>query len=801
MPKKESKKELKKESKKKSNKIDIEGLSLEDPLDYQGLENNFLTNEPYSDNYKKLAEKWSDLPLYKNKEQLYNFFESIVNNQVTLVVSGTGSGKTVIIPRLLLKYFMITNKDSEDPKRFNSNIVATNPKRLSTISNAEYGASMLDVNLGTSVGYKFRGSPDNVVSDEVKLLYATDGILLAQIYGGDVLLSKYQGIIIDEAHERKIPIDLLLYFFKHVLKNRPEFKLIIMSATIDVEVFRKFYQDDGISFGDIEVSGQSNYPIESIYLRPNDKIDLFNYMYVGVNQIMKILDEGKEGDILMFVPMQKDLEIGCSMLRKMCPQKVKMSEKCNSFYCAEVSAAINDELRDLAISKDRYKSLDSNYTRKIVFATNVAESSITLDGIIYVIDTGLEFGGHFDFSKYSQIMEKKYATQSNIKQRMGRAGRTQPGICYHLYTLDKFNSLEKYPLPDIATSNLNSEMISFFKNQKFLSDTVILCSNLITPLSFVQFNSIVKYLHFYNIIKIVKLKNESNDTSEGGNDDSDDSFDITKSYEDSIEENGSTLPFKSMPYSNLANYKSYNKYQGCLTRVGNIINKLQGYNVELGLLAFYGKLLDLPMIYSLVGILSASEYKIDQLVKFPQSIKPNDRYQFINENFPDILNDNYSEHLMFYYLLTNYFELGNNLNLLNSKTFEKVAEHQNFFSKKLDKINKEDYDEINKKYNLIPSEINVDSMEMIEKVYLAIYLAYRYLSIRLSDNGSKPIYKTMNFLENNSNSITFNYGKQINEEESNNYSFGVCTGIFNGYFNCVTLIPNKYSDKFMKYFN
>ena len=795
-PKKDKILETVKETKsKKSKNVNIEGLDLDDPLDFQGLNNNFLTNEPYSEEYKSLAEKWSILPLYQNKEQLKNIIESIHNNQVTLVISGTGSGKTVIIPKLLLKYFIVTNKDKtteEDLKRYNSKIVVTNPKRLTTIYNAEYGSKTLDVNLGVQVGYKFRGSPENTISENTKLLYATDGILLAQIYGGDVLLSEYQGIIIDEAHERKIPIDLLIYFFKHVLKNRPEFKIIIMSATIDAEIFRKFYMSDGITFESVEVSGQSNYPIESIFLRQNDKIDLYNYMYIGVSIILKLLEENKEGDILMFVPMQKDLEIGCSMLRKLCPQRVKMGEICNSFYCAEVSAGISDENRELAVSKDKYKSLDTNFKKKIVFATNVAESSITLDGIVFVIDAGLEFGGHFDFNRYAVIMEKHFTTQAQIKQRMGRAGRTQAGTCYHLYTKEKFETLDKFPKPDISTANLNPEFVSFMKNQKFLSDTIKLCSELITPLTIEQLLSCIKYSHFYNIIKIVKQTKNL----KGGTDDPN-AYDSTD--EDSLD-TYTTLKFADMPYKNIGNYKALDSFQGSLTRLGNIMNQLQGYNIELGLLAFYGKLLDLPMIYSLVGILAASEFKIEQLIKFPHNTKPQDRSAFINQNFQNAINDNYSNHLFFYYILTNYFELGNNLDMLNINTFEKVAENQNFFSKKLDRISQDDYLAINQKYNLIPSEINLDDLDLIEKIYLAIFLAYRFYSIRLADNSSRPFYKTINFSENTNNNVSFDFGKQISKDDANEYSYGVCSGLFNNYFNGVTLIPNKYSDKFMKYF-
>jgi len=797
---------------KTNNDIHIEGLSFDDPLDYMGIDNNFLNNQQYSEKYKILAEAWSQLPLYQNKDKLKDIFHSIINNQVTIIVSGTGSGKTVIIPKLLLKYFMITNKNKindnpEDAARYNSKIVITNPKILTTVYNADYSAATLDVPIGTYVGYKFRGSPDNASGPDVKLLYATDGLLLAQIYSGDVLLSEYQGVIIDEAHERGINIDLLLYFFKHVVRNRPEFKVIIMSATIDVEIFRKFYEDDGITYGHVEISGKSNYPIMSIYMQPNDKINLYNYLSVGISIILKLLEENKEGDILMFVPSVSDLEKGCNDLRTACPNKIKVGDICDSYYCAEISSGTNEENKELAISKDKYKLISPKFNRKIVFATNVAESSITLDGIVYVIDSGLENRFEFNFEKYAQTNQKTFTTQAQIKQRMGRAGRTQPGTCYHLYTEQQFNGFEKYPKPSIATANLNAEFISFMKNQKFLTNTIDLCQHLITPLTPQQLISAIKFSHFNRLFKIVKLNTQNGGNSDSDSvSDSDSTFSLSKednSDEDSLDVSAS-LTFKMIPYEKFNKYDSLSSYQGSLTRLGNIINQLQGYPIELGLLCFYGKLLSLPMVYSLVAILTTSNYNVNSLIRIPNNLKSHEKNTFITENFPNALSDNYSEHLFFYSLLTNYYELGNNLELLNLPVFEKVAEIQNIFSKKLDRINYDDYVAINKKYELIPSDINIDDLELMEKLYFAIFLSYRFNTIRLIDTSVKPLYKTQFFNDNSSVTPSFNFGKQLTNEDANNYSWGICSGIslsdkYTNVNGC-TLIPNKYSEKFIKYY-
>ena len=209
--------------------MDIIKNSIDDILDIKGKNNNFLTNKPYSDEYKELAKKWSILPMYKENKYVKQLFKLLDENQVILLVSGTGSGKTVLVPKFVLKYILA--------KGLNKKVAITNPKILTTVYNAEYAAKTLDVKLGEEVGYKYKGSPPDSASDKSKLLYVTDGLILASILSGDTLLEQYQAIIIDEAHERKVQIDMLLKFLKEVSILRPDFKVIIMSATINAEVF------------------------------------------------------------------------------------------------------------------------------------------------------------------------------------------------------------------------------------------------------------------------------------------------------------------------------------------------------------------------------------------------------------------------------------------------------------------------------------------------------------------------------------------------------------------------------------
>ena len=231
-----------------------------DPLNYNNKNVNFLNNNKYSNEYWNYIKKISQFQIYSDRLKLKELFDLFENKQVILIISGTGSGKTVLIPKLLLKYM----HDKQD----NKITAITNPKILTTINNAEYGAKTLDIKLGQEVGYMFKDV--QIKSDKTKLLYMTDGLVLSMILKKDPLLLNYNSIIIDEAHERQVQIDFLLYFLKQIVIKRPEFKVIIMSATINAEVFKNYYNEENIKYGEMFYPGTPNYSIEQIWL--NKKI-------------------------------------------------------------------------------------------------------------------------------------------------------------------------------------------------------------------------------------------------------------------------------------------------------------------------------------------------------------------------------------------------------------------------------------------------------------------------------------------------------------------------------------------------
>jgi HrpA-like RNA helicase len=420
-------------------------------LDIKGENPNPLTNNPYSDEYKKLAKTWSKFPAYEKAEEILN---EIRNNQVVLIISGTGSGKTVLLPKFALHVL-----------DYNKKIAVTLPKQIIAKSAAEFAAKTLDVVIGEEVGFQYKG--ESKKSNKTKLLYATDGTIVARLLK-DPLLKEFDCVIIDEAHERKVQIDFLLYLLKNVVKNRPEFKLIIMSATVNEDIFKAYFVEE--KFITLNVGAKTNYPIESIFLKEaiNPK-QFLDKGYEIMKEIIKNDDLKKEEshDILFFITSVSEANKICE---KISQDKDIMADN----MCIEVYAGMDQVKQELAQDKSMYKD-KFNKKRKIVLATNVAESSLTIDGIKYVIDSGLELSSYFDPETNTKVLDRKMITHAQAKQRMGRAGRTESGICYHLYTKEDFDkNMERFPEPTIRVSNITREALKFLAIPEINTFTALL---------------------------------------------------------------------------------------------------------------------------------------------------------------------------------------------------------------------------------------------------------------------------------------------------------------------------------------
>lgn len=453
-------------------------------LDVKGENNNPLTDKPYSDEYKKLAQIWSKFPAYEKANEI---IKEIENHQVVLIISGTGSGKTVLLPKYVLHVL-----------NYNKKVAVTLPKQIIAKSAAEFAAKTLDVKIGQEVGYQYKGASEK--SGKTKLLYATDGTIVARLLK-DPLLQEFDAVLIDEAHERKVQIDFLLYLLKNVIIKRPDFKLIIMSATVNEKIFEAYFAQQ--KFITVDVGAKTNYPIESVFL--NKQIDQKEFLDVGYKIMKEIIKKDNleaEGshDIMFFIT-------SVSEANKICEQISQDNEISRDNLCIEVYSGMDAIKQELAQDKELYKE-KFNKKRKIVLATNVAESSLTIDGIKYVIDSGLELSSYYDPEYNCKVLDRKLITHAQAKQRMGRAGRTESGYCYHLYTKEDFDkNMERFPEPTIRVSDITSESLKFLAIPEIESFTNLLdvYSKFIEPPKEIYIRSAHKQLVDFNMLKDDKI--------------------------------------------------------------------------------------------------------------------------------------------------------------------------------------------------------------------------------------------------------------------------------------------------------
>jgi len=445
-------------------------------LDPEGLQLNPLSGEPYQDiyfdpnqpvgehnpTYKFLSSQWSNFPMYDKKEEAINAF---YNNQVVLIISGTGSGKTVLAPKFLLHTL-----------NYQGRIGITNPKRIPTNENALYAAKTLDVPIGKQVGMKYRDSdPKFFSAKDSKLIYCTDGYVLARLQN-DPMLPEFDAIVIDEAHERGIQIDLLLLLLKRLIKLRPEFKLVIMSATVNEKIFVDYFPVNQFKFAVVDAGGKPNFPIEQHFLKKNiNKFDengnILNkdaYIEAAADRAVEILKSTPEGDILVFFPGKGECQDGCLALHKKLEVVNKNANK--KLYCQVLHGATDKDLKELIVNNKKYKELENGrYNRKVIFATEVAESSITFKGLDFVIDAGLSNQNKFYSERNLYALEQKYISKAAHKQRMGRVGRKRPGTCYNLFTEEEYNKFIDYRVAPILQDDISKELLYFLSGKSFVS--------------------------------------------------------------------------------------------------------------------------------------------------------------------------------------------------------------------------------------------------------------------------------------------------------------------------------------------
>jgi len=359
----------------------------------------------------------AELPVVEQREEIAR---AIAAHQVVIVAGETGSGKTTQLPKICL-----------DLGRGREAMIAhTQPRRLAARTVAQRIAQELHSPLGEVVGFQVRFT--DKVSDSTCIKLMTDGILLAEIQR-DRLLRKYDTIIIDEAHERSLNIDFLLGYLKRLLPQRPDLKLIITSATIDVESFSRHF--DGAPI--VEVSGRT-YPVETLYLDAvSDRDQAVKEQICSLVAEIDSGDFGKRGDILVFLSGERDIRELAKLLRQ------QQNLEVLPLY-ARLSHAEQTRVFDLS----------RRTGTRVVLATNVAETSLTVPGIRYVIDPGEARISRYSFRTKVQRLPIEAISQASANQRKGRCGRIESGVCFRLYSEQDFDNRPEFTDPEIKRTNL-----------------------------------------------------------------------------------------------------------------------------------------------------------------------------------------------------------------------------------------------------------------------------------------------------------------------------------------------------------
>ncbi|WP_146339260.1 ATP-dependent RNA helicase HrpA [Nesterenkonia sp. NBAIMH1] len=385
------------------------------------------------------------LPVTGERDQILAALEE---NQVIIVAGETGSGKTTQLPKMLL----------ELGTHHHGLVGHTQPRRLAARSVAERLAEELETSVGDAVGYQVRFTSEVSADTDIKLM--TDGILLAEIQR-DPQLKNYSAIIIDEAHERSLNIDVILGYLRRLLPQRPDLKVIVTSATIDPERFAEHFGQAETS-GDnapapiVEVSGRT-YPVEIRYRpmgRPESEIDGEHEAadeetdpLEALSAAVVELSEEDSGDILVFLPGEREIREAAESLQ----QTVSVHRRLSG---TEVLPLFGR----LSLAEQR-RVFSSGGRRRIVLATNVAETSLTVPGIKYVVDTGTARISRYSTRSKVQRLPIERVSQASADQRAGRAGRTSPGICIRLYSQEDFESRPEFTDPEILRTSLASVLL------------------------------------------------------------------------------------------------------------------------------------------------------------------------------------------------------------------------------------------------------------------------------------------------------------------------------------------------------
>ncbi|OMJ25972.1 putative pre-mRNA-splicing factor ATP-dependent RNA helicase [Smittium culicis] len=407
----------------------------------ENAETNYLTGNPFTKQYKDILKKRSELPVHKKRAE---FLELIQNNQIVVLVGETGSGKTTQIPQYLTHDLL--------PHMNGKMIACTQPRRVAATSVAQRVANEMDVQLGEQVGYTIRF--EDCTSENTMLKYLTDGMLLRESMT-DPTLSRYSAIILDEAHERTLSTDILMGLIKEIASKRKDLKIVVMSATLEAQKFQKYFFDAPL----LTIPGRT-FPVE-IFYTPEPERD---YLEATVKTALQIHMSEPEGDILIFLTGEEEIEDACRKI-KLQSDRLAQQQDIGPLKVVPLYSTLPPSAQQRIFENaPQPKQPGGRPGRKIVVSTNIAETSLTIDGVVYVIDPGFAKQKVYNPRVRVESLLVSPISKAAAQQRAGRAGRTKPGKCFRLYTEKAFiGELQEQTYPEILRSNLGTVVLQLKK--------------------------------------------------------------------------------------------------------------------------------------------------------------------------------------------------------------------------------------------------------------------------------------------------------------------------------------------------
>jgi len=364
-----------------------------------------------------------ELPVYRHRDVIV---DALKQNRVIVVESPTGSGKTTQIPKIL----------NDCGFADNGMIGVTQPRRIAAVSVSNYIARQYQTTIPGLVGFKMRFIDET--NEETKIAIMTDGILLQEVKA-DPLLSRYGVIMVDEAHERSLNIDFILGLLKEALRKREDFKVIISSATINAAVFSEYYDRCPVVSIDARM-----YPVDLHYEPPEEPHKLESIVMKVAEIVKRVDSEGKPGDILVFLSGEGQI--------KECANHLLHMDNKKHLEVLPLYGRLSREEQERVF-------LDFPGKRKVIIATNIAETSVTIDGICHVIDPGFAKLSYYNPRNFTSSLVEVPISKASCNQRKGRAGRTAPGHCYRLYPRERYENRPLFTEEEIYRTDLSEVVL------------------------------------------------------------------------------------------------------------------------------------------------------------------------------------------------------------------------------------------------------------------------------------------------------------------------------------------------------